>query len=185
PSMKPLIDLVVKECVKHLMLVTATTMVDGYLLIRLKVYEYLLSLNVGHAVLRPSWFFSELKSSHFLMAHLQTIKGKTMIISMSRDGKIEITSADLTVASLMDKKSHDMGHIITGLELLSYDDVRRNLSLYILPELIVEPGSHCLHGDAWLKDYPWLYHCRGIEEETFLFRSCERFLRDPVVFGWP
>ncbi|SJK99196.1 uncharacterized protein ARMOST_02486 [Armillaria ostoyae] len=100
------------------MLVTATTMVDGYLLIGLKVHEYLLSLNVGHAVLRPSWFFT-----HFLMAHLQTIKGKNMIISMSGDGKIEITSADLTVTSLRDKKSHDMGHIITGLELLSYDDV--------------------------------------------------------------
>ncbi|SJK99177.1 uncharacterized protein ARMOST_02467 [Armillaria ostoyae] len=42
---------------------------------------------------------------------------------MSGDGKIEIASADLTVTSLTDKEGHDMGHIITGLELLSYDDV--------------------------------------------------------------
>ncbi|SJL14698.1 related to nucleoside-diphosphate-sugar epimerase family protein [Armillaria ostoyae] len=122
PPMKPFIDLAVQKGVKRVVLLTASTMTDGYPLMGPKVHEYLLSLKVDYAVLCPSWFFE-----NFLTVHLRTIKEKNTIIRASADGKIGFTSADdiadLAVSALTDEKSHNTDHIITGPELLSYDDV--------------------------------------------------------------
>ncbi|KAK0435712.1 hypothetical protein EV421DRAFT_1892502 [Armillaria borealis] len=69
---------------KRFVLLTASTMTDGYPLMGLKAHEYLLPLDVDYAVLRPSWF--------------------------------------LVFSALTDEKSNNTDHIITGPELLSYDD---------------------------------------------------------------
>ncbi len=106
-------------------------------------------------------------SAHFLVSHLQIIKGKNTII----------------VSSLTDEKSHDMGHIMTDLELLSYDDVRRNLALCILPKQIVNQGSCYCHKGPWREDYSHSHHCRVIEEEMLLLRSSRLCHRDAFVFG--
>ncbi|KAK0221292.1 hypothetical protein IW262DRAFT_1372725 [Armillaria fumosa] len=122
PLMKPFVDLAVQKGIKRFVLLTATTTIDGYPLTGFKVHEYLLSLNVDYAVLRPSWFFE-----NFLTRHLRSIKEKNTIISASADGKIGFISADdiadLAVSTLMDEKSHNTDHIITGPELLTYDDI--------------------------------------------------------------
>ncbi len=57
PPMKPFIDLAVQKSVKRFVLLAGTTMTDGCPLMGLKVHEYLLSLDVDYAVIRPSWFF--------------------------------------------------------------------------------------------------------------------------------
>ncbi|PBK84982.1 NAD(P)-binding protein [Armillaria gallica] len=122
PPMKPFIDLAVQKGVKRFVLLTGTTMTDGYPLMGLKVHEYLLSLNVDYAVIRPPWFFE-----NFLTWHLRSIKEKNTIISASADGKVGFISADdiadLAVSALTDERSHNTDHIITGPELLTYDDV--------------------------------------------------------------
>ncbi|KAK0431920.1 hypothetical protein EV421DRAFT_1720030, partial [Armillaria borealis] len=83
---------------------------------------YLLSLKVDYAVIRPSWFFEK-----SLTLHLSNIKEQNTILSASADGKIGFISADdiadLAVRMLTDEKSHNTDHILTGPELLSYDDV--------------------------------------------------------------
>ncbi|PBK61352.1 hypothetical protein ARMSODRAFT_964944 [Armillaria solidipes] len=108
---------------ERFVLLTASTMADGYPLMGPKAHEYLLSLKVDYAVLRPSWFFE-----NFLTVHLRTIKEQNTIISAFADGKIGFTSADdianLAVSALTDEKSHNTDHIITGPELLSYDDAQ-------------------------------------------------------------
>ncbi len=57
PPMKAFIDLAVQKGVKRFVVLTTATMTDDYSLMGPKVHEYLLSLNVDYAVLRPSWFF--------------------------------------------------------------------------------------------------------------------------------
>ncbi len=128
-------------------------------------------------------------SENFLTWHLRSIKEKNTIISASADGKVGFISADdiadLAVSALTDEKSHNTDHIITGPELLTYDDVRAIFYLCIPPELIVEAGSCDLHRGSWPKDYSHAYHCRGVETEIYLFRSSRRFRWDALVFGWP
>ncbi|KAK0200824.1 hypothetical protein DFS33DRAFT_1355252 [Desarmillaria ectypa] len=121
PPMKPFIDLAVQKGVKRFVLLSASTVESGGPTMG-KVHEYLLSLKVDYAVIRPSWFFE-----NFLTLHLQSIKEQNTIVSASADGKIGFISADdiadLAVSALTDEKSHNTDHILTGPELLSYDDV--------------------------------------------------------------
>ncbi|KAG7447419.1 NAD(P)-binding protein [Guyanagaster necrorhizus] len=121
PPMKPFIDLAVQKGVKRFVLLSATSFEPGSPAIG-KVHEYLLSLKVDYAVIRPSWFFE-----NFLTLHLPTIREQNTIMSASEDGKIGFISADdiadLAVSTLTDEKSHNKDYILTGPELLSYDDV--------------------------------------------------------------
>ncbi|KAK0436739.1 hypothetical protein EV421DRAFT_2086463 [Armillaria borealis] len=121
PPMKPFINLAVQKGVKRFVLLSASGLEPGYPALG-KVHEYLLSLKVDYAVIRPSWFFE-----NFLTLHLSNIKEQNMILSASADGKIGFISADdiadLAVSTLTDEKSHNTDHILTGPELLSYDDV--------------------------------------------------------------
>ncbi|PBK94232.1 hypothetical protein ARMGADRAFT_1098905 [Armillaria gallica] len=128
PPMKPFIDLAVQKGVRRFVLLSATTMTDGYPLMGPKVHEYLLSLNVDYAVLRPSWFFE-----NFSTQQLPSIKERNTIVGFVSAADI----ADVAVSALTDEKSHNADHIITGPELLSYDDVCPIFLLYIPPELIV------------------------------------------------
>ncbi|KAK0437310.1 hypothetical protein EV421DRAFT_1975225 [Armillaria borealis] len=113
PLMKPFIDLAVQKGVRRFVLLSATTMADGYPLMVPKVHEYLLSLNVDYAVLRPSWFFE-----NFSTQQLPSIKERNTVVSASGDGKIGFVSADdiadVAVSALTDEKSHNTDHIITG-----------------------------------------------------------------------
>ncbi|KAK0431297.1 hypothetical protein EV421DRAFT_1854495 [Armillaria borealis] len=121
PPMKPFIDLAVQKGVKRFVLLSASGLESGHPAMG-KVHEYLLSLKVDYAVIRPSWFFE-----NFLTLHLSNIKEQNTILSASADGKIGFISADdiadLAVSTLTDEKSHNTDHILTGPELLSYDDV--------------------------------------------------------------
>ncbi|KAK0187517.1 hypothetical protein F5146DRAFT_1059091 [Armillaria mellea] len=122
PPMKAFIDLALEKGVKRFVLLTGTSKLEEYPLMVYKVHEYLVSLNVDYAVLRPSWFFE-----NFLTWHLRSIKEKNTIISASADGKVGFICADdiadLAVSALTDEKSHNTDHIIMGPELLTYDEV--------------------------------------------------------------
>ncbi|KAK0457596.1 uncharacterized protein EV420DRAFT_1629870 [Desarmillaria tabescens] len=118
--MKPFIDLAVQKGVKRFVLLSASTIEAGYLGMG-KVHEYLISLKVDYAVIRPSWFYE-----NFLTLHIGSIKGQNTIVSACGDGKIGFISADdiadLAVSALTDKKSHNTDHVLVGPQLLSYDD---------------------------------------------------------------
>ncbi|KAK0457592.1 uncharacterized protein EV420DRAFT_1480652 [Desarmillaria tabescens] len=119
--MKPFIDLAVQRGVEWFVLLSGS-MLDSGQQASGKVHEYLLSLKVDYAVIRPSWFFE-----NFLTIHLGTIRKQNTIMSASGDGRIGFISADdiadLVVSALSDEKSHNTDHILLGPELLTYDDV--------------------------------------------------------------
>ncbi|KAK0475043.1 hypothetical protein EDD18DRAFT_1313306 [Armillaria luteobubalina] len=121
PPMKPFLDLAVKKGVNRFVLLSASALEAGHPAMG-KVHEYLLSLKVDYAVIRPSWFFE-----NFSTLHLPNIKERNTIVTASADGKIGFISADdiadLAVSALTEEKSHNTDHILTGPELLSYDDV--------------------------------------------------------------
>ncbi|KAK0487380.1 hypothetical protein IW261DRAFT_1548415 [Armillaria novae-zelandiae] len=95
------------------------------------VHEYLLSLQVDYAILRPSWFYGNcspcLGTSNLLTMHLHDIKESNTIVTVSADGMLGFVSADdiadLAFEALTNAKSHNTDHILTGPELLSYDDI--------------------------------------------------------------
>lgn len=61
PPMKPFLDLAVKKGVNRFVLLSASALEAGHPAMG-KVHEYLLSLKVDYAVIRPSWFFGALQA---------------------------------------------------------------------------------------------------------------------------
>ncbi|KAK0475039.1 hypothetical protein EDD18DRAFT_1298468 [Armillaria luteobubalina] len=155
PPMKPFIDLAVQKGVKRFVLLSVSTLEPGHTATG-KVHEYLLSLKVGYTVLRPSWFFE-----NFLTLHLSSIKEHNTIFSGSADGKIGFISADdiadLAVSALTDEKSHNTDPILTGPELLSYDDVAA-IFTYVL-------GRKITHTRIPLEELKKRYAAFGLGED--------------------
>ncbi|KAK0189537.1 hypothetical protein F5146DRAFT_1122100 [Armillaria mellea] len=119
PPMKPFIDLAVQKGVKRFVLLSASALEPGQPAMG-KVHEYRSKSITQSFVLRGF-----LRT--FSTLHLSTIKEQNTILSASADGKIGFISADdiadLAVSTLTDEKSHNTDYILTGPELLSYDDV--------------------------------------------------------------
>lgn len=56
PVMKPFIELAISKGVKRFVLLASTAIAPGDEIMMGKVAEYIISLNVEYAILRPSWF---------------------------------------------------------------------------------------------------------------------------------
>ncbi|KAK0476180.1 hypothetical protein IW261DRAFT_442451 [Armillaria novae-zelandiae] len=155
PPMKLFIDLAMKKGVKRFVLLSASALEAGHPALG-KVHEYLLSLKVDYAVIRPSWFFE-----NFLTLHLSSIKEQNTILTASADGKMGFISADdiadLAVSTLTDEKSHNTDYILTGPELLSYDDVAA-----IFTEVL---GRKITHTRITVEDLKKRYIAFGITED--------------------
>ncbi|KAK0221911.1 hypothetical protein IW262DRAFT_1460185 [Armillaria fumosa] len=106
--MKPFIDLAVTKGVNRFVLLSATILEAGGPVMG-KVHEYLLSLQVDYAILRPSWFYENL-----LTVHLHDIKENNTIATASVDGKLDSCLQDLVFEALIDAKSHNTDHILTA-----------------------------------------------------------------------
>ncbi|PBK97767.1 NAD(P)-binding protein [Armillaria gallica] len=177
--MKPFIDLAVTKGVNRFVLLSATTLEAGSPAMG-KVHEYLLSLQVDYAILRPSWFYENL-----LTMHLHDIKENNTIITASADGKLGFVSADdiadLTFEALTDAKSHNTDHILTGPELLSYDDVAQ-----ILTDILGRKITHTRISVGELKDR---YIAFGLPEDFATLLSSMDELNalgvEERIFGTP
>ncbi|KAK0201830.1 hypothetical protein DFS33DRAFT_1264295 [Desarmillaria ectypa] len=177
--MKPFIDLAVTEGVNRFVLLSATTLKAGGPAMG-KVHEYLLSLQVDYAVLRPSWFYENLLTMHF-----HDIKENNTIITASADGRLGFVSADdiadLAFEALTDAKSHNTDHILTGPELLSYDDAPQ-----ILTDVLGRKIIHTRISVGELKDR---YIAFGLPEDfATLFSSMDELNASGVeerIFGTP
>ncbi|KAK0464463.1 uncharacterized protein EV420DRAFT_1618316 [Desarmillaria tabescens] len=159
--MKPFIDLAVSKGVNQFVLLSATTFeAEGPAMG--KVHAYLLSLGVDYAVLRPSWFYENL-----LTMYLHDIKENNTIITASADVKIGF--------------SHNTDHILTGPELLSYDDVAQ-----ILTDVLGRKITHTRISVREMKDR---YIAFGLPEDfATLLASIDELNASGVeerIFGTP
>ena len=93
------------------------------------VSNYLISLNVAYAILRPSWFMENFSE----MEHFRTIVEEDKIITAAGDGKVPFVSANdiaaIAYKALTDETSHNTDHLIVGPASFSYDEVKPTMPL--------------------------------------------------------
>ncbi|PVH69616.1 NAD(P)-binding protein [Cadophora sp. DSE1049] len=128
PIMKPFIDLAISKGVERFVLLSATCIDLGDDILMGKVSEYVLSLKVDYAILRPTWFMENFSEGN----HLASIRDQDQIITSTGEGRVPFVSADDIAAvafrALTDDVSHNLDHLIIGPDLLSYDEVADVLS---------------------------------------------------------
>jgi len=123
PLMKSFIDLSVQNGVKRLVLLSASLadVADGPAMGQ--VSDYVKSLGVEYAILRPTWFMENFSEQQ----HLPTIRGQDMIVTATGEGKLPFVSANDIAAvgyrALTDEVPHNTDHVILGPELFSYDEI--------------------------------------------------------------
>ncbi|PQE31063.1 agroclavine dehydrogenase protein [Rutstroemia sp. NJR-2017a WRK4] len=122
PPMKDFIDLAVEKGVKRFVLLSASLLPAGGPAMGM-VHEYLSSLKLDYAVLRPTWFMENFSEQH----HRVTIRDTNSITSATGNGKVPFVSADDIAAvgfhALTDETLQERDLVILGPEALSYDDV--------------------------------------------------------------
>ncbi len=141
PPMKAFIDLAVEKGVKRFVLLSASVLDVGDGPMMGKVSNYISSLGVEWAILRPTWFMGMLLSASSLvlnhangvtenfteMQHMLSIRDEDKIITATGEGKVPFVSADDIAAvafhALTDGVPHNADHLILGPELWSYDEV--------------------------------------------------------------
>lgn len=76
------------------------------------------------AVLQPSWFMQNFTGAHFFA---DSIRREGVVATATGDGRVGFVDADdiaaVAVRALVDEQPHDVAHVITGPQALSYDDV--------------------------------------------------------------
>ncbi len=77
------------------------------------------------AVLRPSWFMQNFIDPR--QPHAASLQRDGVVVTSTGTGRVGFVDADdiaeVGVRALVDERSHDTAHVITGPEALGYDDV--------------------------------------------------------------
>jgi ergot alkaloid biosynthesis protein len=92
------------------------------------VHDWLATNALEWAVLRPSWFMQNFTEG----PHAQTINAQNRIYSATSDGRVPFIDADdiarCAAAILMAESAPNTEFILTGRDLLSYDEVAARIS---------------------------------------------------------
>ncbi|KAH8815562.1 ergot alkaloid A [Xylogone sp. PMI_703] len=132
PLMRAFIDIAVERNVKRIVLLSGSVLHVGDGPALAAASEYITSLGIEYALLRPTWFmenFSEMEH------HVTSITEQNCIISSNGSGKLPLISADdiaeVACLSLTDERPHNTEYLLLGPELLSYDQVVEILSEHL------------------------------------------------------
>lgn len=120
----PFIDAAVAAGVRRFVLLSSSQISEGGPAMG-AVHAYLRGVAPEWAVLRPSWFME-----NFILApHLSTIRDEGAIYSATGDGRVPFVSvADIAAVgarALLQETAPEHDLVITGPDLLTYDDVAR------------------------------------------------------------
>ncbi|WP_108810398.1 ergot alkaloid biosynthesis protein [Sphingorhabdus sp. Alg231-15] len=126
-AMKPFIDRAIDSGVERFVLLSASSLEEGGPMMG-AVHRYLHEHAPGWFVLRPTWFMQNFSEQQ----HLPTIRDEQAIYSATGDGRVPFVDADdiaaVAAAALTDPNIPDDDAILTGPQLLSYDEVAEVLS---------------------------------------------------------
>ena len=126
-AMRPFIDLALERGVERFVLLSASMIEAGGPLMG-AVHAHLAAHAPAWTVLRPTWFMQNFSEQQ----HLETIRGEGRIYSAAGDGLVLfIDAADIAavaVEALIGPRSGNGDLILTGPELLSYDDVAERIA---------------------------------------------------------
>jgi ergot alkaloid biosynthesis protein len=102
-----------------------------------QVHQFLQSSGAEWAVLRPSWFMENFTEG----IHRRTIQEEHAIYTAAGHGRVPFISADdiasAAVTTLTSVEPSNTDFVLTGSQILSYDDVARRIS-----EVIDSPITH-------------------------------------------
>ena len=123
PVSKAFIDLAISKGVPRIVLLSSSVWDVGDGPMTAAVSQYIISLGVEYAILRPTWFMENFSE----MQHVHTIRDQDLIITGTGSGKVPFVSAEDIAAvafkALTDETSHNTEHLILGPDLFSYDEV--------------------------------------------------------------
>lgn len=128
PLMEAFLGRAVERGVRRFVLLSASSLLeDGPLMGG--VHGWLRRNTSEWTVLRPTWFMQNFSESH----HLPTIRHEGAIYSATGHGRVGFIDAadiaDVAVTALTEPGFENGDRILTGPELLSYDDVASRLSV--------------------------------------------------------
>jgi festuclavine dehydrogenase len=130
---KPFIDLAITKGVKRFVLLSASTVKPGDMILG-QVHQYLLDVGVDYTVLRPTWFMQNFATGFSL-----NIRENNEIVSATGNGQIPLVSTeDISQAAfdaLTAEKSPNTDYLLLGPELYSYDEAAKLLSSIIGREI--------------------------------------------------
>lgn len=123
----PFIDKALAAGVQRFVLLSSSQLAEGGPAMG-QIHAYLRAVTSQWSVLRPSWFMENFISQ----PHLDTIKGEGVIYSATGTGRVPFVAVDdiAEVGARVLLQDHPPAHdlLITGPQLLSYDDIARQIS---------------------------------------------------------
>ncbi|MFC0237053.1 NmrA family NAD(P)-binding protein [Fictibacillus phosphorivorans] len=125
--MIPFIKKALAQEVKRFVLLSSASISEEELVFG-PVHQTIKRLAPEWAVLRPSYFMQNFTTA----PHVETINMQNLIISATGQGKIGFVDvndiAEVGVRALVDVNPHNTEHIITGPDILSYNEVSQIIS---------------------------------------------------------
>ncbi|AKU96692.1 Oxidoreductase [Labilithrix luteola] len=137
-TMVPFIDLAMRAGVRRFVMLSssAVDVTDPGLG---EVHRYLRDHTPEWAVLRPSWFMQNLVDPRHFLA--KSLAAGVPLVTATGTSKVRFVDADdiarVGARALVDERSHDKAHVITGPAAFSYDEVAA-----ILTEVTGIPRTH-------------------------------------------
>lgn len=121
-SMRPFLEVALQSGVKRFVFLSASSIEEGGPM-HGQVHRYLKQHAPSWVVLRPTWFMQNFSE----MQHRATIVGEGAIYSATQDGQIPFIDAadiaEVAAEALTGETFPSGGRILTGPELLTYDQV--------------------------------------------------------------
>lgn len=137
PMMLPFIDRALDSGARRFVLLSASVIPEGSPGVG-AVHAALRERTPEWSVLQPSWFMQNFSGSHF---HADSIRCEGLVATATGEAGVGFVDADdiaaVAVRALLDDRSHDTAHVITGPEALGYGDVAR-----IVTEVTGRPVRH-------------------------------------------
>jgi ergot alkaloid biosynthesis protein len=127
--MRPVFERALEKGVRRIVMLSASVIPEGGPGLG-QVHHFLRQHVPEWAVLQPSWFMQNFASAQH--HHRATLHRDGTLVTATDNGRVGfVDAADIAavgVRALADAKSHDTGHVITGPQALSYDDIAAVLS---------------------------------------------------------
>ncbi|KAJ7805029.1 hypothetical protein B0H14DRAFT_2745982 [Mycena olivaceomarginata] len=161
PPMKAFIDFAIQKGVKRFVLMSAALLEEGGPAMG-KVHEYLHSRQVEYCVLRPSWFFDNLR-----LHYADYIRKNDEIVNAAGSGLIGWIStediADVAFKALTDQVIEHTNPVMVGPELWTYAQIAQLLSDAL--------GRKITHRSISGDEYTKVMVQRGMPEDYAAFMS--------------
>lgn len=136
--MQPFLERAWERSVRRVVLLSSSASPEGASGLGL-VHRLLSERSPEWAALQPSWFMQNFVNERH--PHGAGLKNDGLLVTATGDGRVGFVDAqdiaEVAVRALVDERSHDTAHLITGPQTLRYDDI-----VAVISEVAGRPMRH-------------------------------------------